>query len=103
MHLIAWRTLREYIETLDGHTDQAKVRKALREWRSSVEKAAWTSPADVKAAFGSASILKSGRAVFNICGNSYRLVVKINYGNGVVFVRFIGTHAAYDEIDAEEV
>ncbi len=50
-----------------------------------------------------ASILKGGRVVFNICGNRYRLVVKINYPAGIVFVRFIGTHAQYDAIDAETV
>lgn len=57
----------------------------------------------VKADFGNASILKDGRVVFNIAGNKYRLVVWINYPYRVVYVRFVGTHAQYDEIDAQEV
>jgi mRNA interferase HigB len=68
-----------------------------------VKRAAWKEPADIKAHYRSASILKDRRAVFNICGNSYRLIVKINYVKGVVYIRFIGSHAAYDAIDAQEV
>jgi mRNA interferase HigB len=61
------------------------------------------SPADVKAEFDNASILKDGRVVFNIAGNKYRLVVRINYPYRVVYVRFIGTHAQYDRIDAQTI
>lgn len=53
--------------------------------------------------YASASVLKGGRVVFNICGNRYRLVVRINYPQQVVFVRFVGSHAEYDSIDAETV
>ena len=60
-------------------------------------------PADVKREFGAASILRDGRVVFNIGGNKYRLVVWINYPYRVVYVRFIGTHAQYDRIDAQEI
>jgi len=60
-------------------------------------------PAAVKADFRSASVLKDGRVVFNIAGNKYRLVVWVNYPYGVVYVRFIGTHAAYDAIDAQTI
>ena len=63
----------------------------------------WESPADVKRDFGAASILKDGRVVFNIAGNKYRLVVWINYPYRVVYVRFLGTHAQYDEIDAQAI
>jgi mRNA interferase HigB len=66
-------------------------------------KADWRSPADVKQEFGRASILRDGRAVFNIGGNKYRLVVWINYPYRVVYVRFVGTHADYDRIDAQHV
>lgn len=66
-------------------------------------KADWASPADVKADFAKASVLKGGRVVFNIAGNKYRIVVRINCPYRVVYVRFIGTHAAYDEIDAQTV
>ena len=63
----------------------------------------WASPANVKADFGSASILRDGRVVFNIAGNKYRLVLWINYPYRVVYVRFIGTHAQYDDIDAQTI
>ena len=61
------------------------------------------SPAEMKAEFGTASILRDGRVVFNIGGNKYRLVVWINYDYRVVYVRFVGTHAQYDRIDAQSV
>lgn len=60
-------------------------------------------PADIKAQYRSASILKGGRVVFNICGNKYRLILKFDYEKGIGFVRFLGTHKEYDEINAEEV
>ena len=63
----------------------------------------WATPATVKAQFGTASILKDGRVVFNLGGNKYRLVVWINYPYRVVYVRFIGTHKQYDAIDAQTI
>jgi len=66
-------------------------------------KANWRSPADVKREFGTASVLRDGRVIFNIGGNKYRLVVWINYPYRVVYVRFIGTHAQYDRIDAQTI
>jgi mRNA-degrading endonuclease HigB of HigAB toxin-antitoxin module len=63
----------------------------------------WATPADLKRDIGTASILKDGRAVFNLAGNKYRLVVWINYAYRVVYVRFIGTHAQYDKIDAQTI
>ena len=61
------------------------------------------SPADIKALYRSASILRNNRVVFNIAGNKYRLIVRINYDSKTVFVRFIGTHREYDKIDAEVI
>ncbi len=61
------------------------------------------SPADVKATYGDASILKESRVVFNIAGNKFRLVARINYPYRVVYVRFVGTHEEYDAIDAETI
>ena len=72
-------------------------------WYRQVRGADWATPADVKRAVGSASILNDGRAVFNIAGNKYRTVVWINYPYRVVYVRFIGTHRQYDKIDAQTV
>ena len=60
-------------------------------------------PQDIKALYRSASILKNNRVVFNIAGNKYRLIVRINYDSKTVFVRFIGTHRGYDKIDAEVI
>ncbi len=75
----------------------------LKAWYDEVKHGAWRQPADIKAQFGSASILKGRRVVFNIKGNEYRLVAALAYNTGVVFVKFIGTHKAYDGIDAETV
>jgi len=70
---------------------------------SSVRRADWATPADVKRAIRSVSILRDGRAVFNIAGNKYRIVVWINYPYRVVYIRFVGTHRQYDTIDAQAV
>ena len=72
-------------------------------WYRHTLKADWAAPTEVKQDFGNASILKDGRVVFNIAGNKYRLVVWINYDYAVVYVRFIGTHNHYDEIDAPTI
>jgi mRNA interferase HigB len=74
-------------------------------WRALrvAEKAKWETPSKVKEQFGNASIVGNNRVVFNIHGNSYRLVVKVEYQLGIVFVRFVGTHAEYDTIEAETV
>jgi len=75
----------------------------LEAWYYEAKHAQWASPAEIKALYGSASILKSNRVVFDIAGNKYRLIVRINYESKTVFVRFIGTHREYDEIDAEVI
>ena len=63
----------------------------------------WRTPTDVKQTYANASILKDSRIVFNIKGNSYRLVAKFNFGKQWIFIRFIGTHKEYDKIDAETI
>jgi mRNA interferase HigB len=75
----------------------------LLAWYREVEKEDWDTPAKVKEKYRNASIVGDNRVVFNIKGNSYRLVVKISYPARVVLVRFVGTHAEYDEIDVKEV
>jgi mRNA interferase HigB len=75
----------------------------LRAWVSAARAARWTQPAEVTAQFTTASVLKSRRVVFNIKGNDYRLVVAIAYRFGAVYVKFIGTHAEYDRVDADTV
>jgi mRNA interferase HigB len=75
----------------------------LDAWFHEAEAADWSNPAQVKAQYATASVLRNGRVVFNIGGNKYRLVVKINYAYRVVYIRFAGTHSGYDRIDAEEI
>lgn len=75
----------------------------LKTWFDIAQNAAWKTPADVKQVYANASILKDNRVVFNIKGNSYRLVVKINYEKQWLFIRFIGTHNEYDQIDANTI
>jgi len=75
----------------------------LKAWYAEAKAASWHHPADVKAKYGSASVLKDNRVVFNIAGNKYRLVVKIHYNTSIAYIRFVGTHAQYDEIDAEMI
>ena len=79
------------------------ARKALQAWYEAASKAQWRSPADVKAQFGNASIVSNNRVVFNIKGNDYRLVVAFAYRMGWGFVKFVGTHAQYDAVDAATV
>lgn len=97
MWIIAKRTLREFGER---HPDAAQP---LLAWHSIVERADWGNPNDVKALFRHASIIANDRVVFNIKGNDYRLVAHIRYHHRRVYIRFIGTHAEYDAINAAEV
>lgn len=76
---------------------------ALRAWYQEAIQARWLQPADIKRQFRHASVLKNRRVVFNIKGNEYRLVVAIAYQLQVVYIKFVGTHAAYDAVDAETI
>ena len=82
---------------------RADAKKQLRAWHVEVKHADWKTSHELKKVYGTARILGNGRVVFNICGNKYRLVVKINYGVQVVEIRFIGTHDEYNRINAEEI
>ena len=95
--IIAKRTLREF---WDKHTDTEQY---LKTWYETAKNANWNSPNDIKATNVNASILKEGRVVFNIKGNSYRLIVKFNYERQWAFIRFVGTHAEYDKINADTI
>lgn len=72
-------------------------------WYREAQQADWDSPASLKARFPKASVVGSSRVVFNIKGNEYRLVVRVNYRYRVVYIRFVGTHSEYDRIDVREV
>jgi mRNA interferase HigB len=97
MRIISGATLRNYW----GHYPRAE--RPLREWLSNTEVATWQDPMEVKTYDSSVSILKDGRAVFNIAGNNFRLVVHIAYKFQTVLVKFIRTHSEYDQIDAQTV
>ncbi len=99
MRVIARRTIRDFWEA-SGRGD---AERPLRTWFAEARRAVWRTPADIKAAYRSASFVGSDRVVFNIAGNKYRLVVAVKFSAQVVFIRFIGTHAEYDRIDPEEV
>lgn len=100
MRIIARRTLREFWE---NHPRGAEAVTPLQVWFITVQHADWATPADVKSTYGDASILKGSRVVFNIAGNRFRLVARIDYRHRIVFIRFVGTHAEYDDIDAEAI
>jgi len=103
MRIIARSTLRGFIDTLKGKKERAAVASAPRAWLQETERAEWRNAADVKTSYVSASIIDAGRAVFNIKGNSYRLVASINYKRGIVFVKWLGSHAEYDKIDVRTI
>lgn len=100
MRVIALSTLKAFWEENLGFAD---AKEPVLAWYRHVMRADWASPTEVKADFSHASILRDGRVVFNIAGNKYRLVVWINYAYRVVYVRFIGTHSQYDQIDAQAI
>ena len=75
----------------------------MRAWRRVARLAGWSTPAQVRDQFPNASILRNNRVVFRIRGNNYRLVTSISYSFGEIYIRFIGTHAEYNRINAEEV
>ena len=97
MRVIARRSLRDFSEL---HADS---KPPLEAWFHEATAARWSSPQEIKARYPSADILPGNRIVFNIKGNSYRLIVKIHYHTGIVFIRFIGTHSEYDRINAATI
>jgi mRNA interferase HigB len=90
-------TLRDYWEK------HPETEQYLKTWYDTAINANWKSPNDVKQSYVNASILKESRIVFNIKGNSYRLVAKFNFERQWIFIRFIGTHSEYDKIDANTI
>ncbi len=97
MRVIARKTLREF---WGKHAD---IEEQLKAWYRETEKATWKNINDLKKEYPSASILKDNRIVFNIKGNNYRLIVKFNFDYQISWIRFIGTHAEYDKIDANTI
>ena len=97
LRVIAKKILRDFWEI---HND---CEHQLKSWYQEASRAEWKNPNDIKAEDSSVSILNNNRFVFNIKGNSYRLIVKINFDYQMIWIRFIGTHAEYDKINAIEI
>ncbi len=98
MRVIAKRTLVQFWQS--GHGD---AEQPLMAWHALAKAASWSHPKEIKAMFATASFLANNRVVFNIGGNKYRLVVKVEYELNAVYIRFIGSHADYDKIDASTI
>lgn len=97
MRIIPRRALKEFWKK------HPEAEGALKTWYTRVKRAEWKTPSDVKVDYRNASLIKDNRVVFNIKGNSYRLVTAIHYQSGIVYIRFIGTHNVYDKIDASMI
>lgn len=97
MRIIAKRVLKEFWEK---HAD---CEQQLKSWYRETEKSKWSNINELKKDYPSASILSDNRIVYNIKGNKYRLIVKFNFEFQLCWIRFIGTHAAYDKVDANKI
>lgn len=95
MHVISKKAL---VEFWNKHKD---VEEVLKAWYKETEHAVWNGPSDIKQRYRSADFLAGNVVAFNIRGNNYRLIVKVNYNSRTVYIRFIGTHAEYDRINVE--
>ena len=102
VRVIARGTLNDFVQNRVEHKLQRTVKDQLDSWYAEAVKATWKSSAELKAQYGSASIVSSERVVFNIKGNDYRLIVAINYHYQVLLIKWLGTHKEYDQIDAEK-
>ena len=97
MRIISKKTLKEFWEV---HED---AEQPLRAWHAKTKQANWKSTEDVKNDYRNASFVANSRVIFNIKGNKYRLVVVINYQYQIIYIRFIGTHKEYDNIDVTKI
>jgi mRNA interferase HigB len=97
VRIIAKRTLRNFWKRYP------QSKGPLEAWHQEAARANWSTPSAVNVQFRSASVLQDNRVVFNIAGNHYRLIVKINYSYRIVYIRFVGTHPDYDAIDASTI
>ncbi|RRJ90999.1 type II toxin-antitoxin system HigB family toxin [Paenimyroides tangerinum] len=97
MRVIAIRTLREFWKY---HPD---CEQQLKAWFKEAESALWKNSNELKSEYPNASILDDNRICFNIKGNHYRLIVKINFSHQIIWIRFIGTHSEYDKINANKI
>lgn len=103
MIVIGTEVVEMYFDVRASHKGIKAARSQFNAWLDIVARAEWRTPEDVKASYPKASILKAGRVVFNIKGNDYRLIARLQYQAGVLAIRFFGTHAEYDKVDAEKI
>jgi mRNA interferase HigB len=103
MIVIGTDVIENYLADHAGHKGIKAARSQYEAWLDIVTRANWRNPEDVKMSYPKASILKASRVVFNIKGNDYRLVARVQYQAGALAIRFFGTHVEYDKIDAETV
>ncbi len=97
MRVLAKKILREFWEKNPDTTEQ------LKSWYQEATKSQWPNPNFIKSEFPNARIISNNRVIFNIKGNQYRLVVKVNYKYQMIYIRFIGTHDAYDKLDMKTI
>ena len=97
MRIISRKTLREFWERYPD------AEQPLQAWYHDAKRASWKTPADIKDVYRNASFVGNNRVVFNIEGNQYCLVVAIQYRHGIIYARFVGTHAEYNKIDAATI
>lgn len=103
MRIIARRTLRDFVATQSSRHDRPALKAALDAWFEEVKRARWETTSDVKRLYATASVVSADRIVFNIKGNDYRLVVAVDFENGIVWIKWIGTHRDYDRIEVRKV
>ncbi len=99
MRIISKKTLKDFYE----NSRYSDSKNALEAWYKEVLKLDWNNPNEIKEMYRSASIIGDEKVVFNIAGNKYRLIVKINYYAKIVFIKFIGTHKQYDKVNMEDL
>lgn len=99
MRIIAKKTLKEFYSNANYIDSQS----SLESWYHEAIKSSWSNPNEIKAQYRHASLVGSNKVVFNICGNKYRLIVKINYLSQIIFIKFIGTHKEYDKLNIQEL
>lgn len=97
MRIISRRTLREF------WVKYPDAEQSLRAWYANAKQANWQTPTDIKRDYRNASFIANNRVVFNIKGNQYRLIVAVKYEYSIVYIRFVGTHQAYDKVDASTI
>jgi mRNA interferase HigB len=94
MRVISRKSLKDFYER------HAAAKAPLESWFHEAKAAVWPTPQAIAARYPSADFLPGNRVVFNIAGNHFRLIAKIHYNTGIIFIRFIGTHGEYDKVDA---